>query len=153
MYVFAASVIPFLMSLSASFLETQELRWLGRGRLCSRVNTLASEVCSYCICWNVSVCVDWKGLLFVCRDMYITISFKLRRFSDTEKVKYRNAHLSHLIRYCNVYVIILWPKHIRKEKYKSDTLSKTRQGNIQETSFFQVDGHEAALNNSQKIKD
>lgn len=85
--------------------------------------------------------------------MHITISFKLRWFSDTEEVKYRNAHLSHLIRYSNVYVIIRWPKHTGKEKYKSDTLSKTRQGDIQETSFFQVDGHEDALNNSQKVKD
>ena len=41
------------------------------------------------------------------RPAHHLLSFKLLRFSDTEEVKYRNARLSHLIRYSYIKFIII----------------------------------------------
>ena len=87
----------------------QGLRRLGEGRLRWRVTTrLPPDFCSYFVSRNASVTVAWRELLVACRDLPISLFFfffiKRFGFSETEKVKCRNARLSNEIRYSYVYV-------------------------------------------------
>ena len=65
---------------------------------------LVTDVSSYCVSWNTSVNLAWRGLLVACRDLHSAFfSVKHFGFSDTEEVKYRNARLLH---YINRYILL-----------------------------------------------
>ena len=36
---------------------------------------LLPDACSYCVSWNASVSVTWKGLFVACQDLPITLSY------------------------------------------------------------------------------